>query len=268
MKRFISLLLCCIVALCSVLPASAMEQALIQSEADISSESPLPSTCSESQLGCLAADAAVSVLAADFAVIPGGLLASTLERGSIFASDLLRVVPEDEQLFLYTITLPQLKTLLEYGLSLLVTDDADRIMVDASAFDDFPQVSGFTWTYDVSAPVGERVLYFRTNNNEVDLTDTTLRFTLAAPSGLLERAGLSPSQIPSSPHTVRSVLHAYLESLELLTAPLSRTTAVGTSSYPLVDRIPIVAIAAACILIALFASIPRIKQKSQFSFER
>lgn len=269
MKRFLSLLLCSAVVLWGSVTALATEQGIIQSEADISSSGgALPSTCSESDLGCLVADAAVYVLNADFSVIPGGLLTGTLEHGTVFASDILRVIPDDEVLSLYTVTIPELKTLLEYGISHLVTDDADRIIVETSAFDDFPQVSGFTWTYDVSAPVGERVLRLSIDGCEMDLSDSSVSFTLAAPSGLLERAGLSPEIVSAGFHTIRSALMDYLESLDLLTAPSSRSTAVGTSNYPLIDRIPIVAIVAACILIALLAAIPRVKQKRYFSFEK
>ena len=268
MRRSFSLFLCGAVLLCTILSTQAAEQVIVRSDADISSAGSLPSTCSESKLGCLAADAAVYAMGADLAIIPGGLVDGTLEHGAVFPSDLSRVIPEDADLTLYSVTLPQLKSLLEYGLSHLTTDDTDRIIIQASSFEDFPQVSGFTWTYDVSAPVGARVLYLSIDGTEVDLSDTSMSFTLAAPSAMLERAGLSLHQISTGPFTLRSSMLTYLGSLDLLSPPSSRTTAIGTANYPLIDKLPITAIAAACVLIAVLAAIPRIKQKKYFSFEK
>jgi hypothetical protein len=248
-------------------PAFGMETAVIQCEADLSSEDSLPSTCAESPLGELTADAAVAVLGTDFAVIPGGDLASTLEHGSVFESDLLRVIPEDESLVVCTVTLPELKQLLEQGLSTLVTDDSDSILAEESANPDFPQVSGFSMTYDVSAPMGERVLYFKIDGHEVDLTDDSQSYTLAATAGMLRRAGLTIPETDSG-YTLRSGLLAYFGTLDSITEPDSRATAVGTSNYPLIGDFPVLALAAAAALIALFAAIPREKARKNFSFEK
>jgi hypothetical protein len=250
-----------------ILPAACMETAVIQCEADLSAEGSLPSTCAESQLGELTADAATTILGTDFAVIPGGDLASTLEHGSVFESDLLRVIPDDESLVVCTVTLPELKQLLEQGLSTLVTDDNDSILVEESANPDFPQVSGFTMTYDVSAPAGQRVLYFKIGDTELDLTQDSGSYTLATTAGMLSRAGLSIQETDSG-YTLRSCLLSYFGTLDSITAPDSRATAVGTSNYPLIGHFPVLALAAAAALIALLAAIPREKARKNFSFQK
>ena len=46
----------------------------------------------------------------------------------------------------------------------------------------------------------------------------------------------------------------------------TRSTAIGTASYPIKDRLPVMAVVIVGVLIALVASIPKWKEEKHFSF--
>lgn len=253
--------------LCALLPtAAAGELPITQAECALTSQGELPANCSESSLGDLTADAVRSMLQTDFALIPAGCLSGTLEAGSVFESDLQRIIPEDAPLGICKVTAVELKALLEHSVAALTTDEGERIQT-SSGWDGFLQTSGFSWNYDVSAPSGNRVLHLRIEGQEVDLSDQSVRYSLAAPVSLFDGTFGYPQRAAESANTtLRRTLADYCAGQPSITKPETRASALGTASYPLMGRFPILAIAAACIIIALFSSIPRLKEEKYFSF--
>lgn len=263
--RLLPLALCILLLL--IPSAGALEQPLTQAETELTAEGDLPAACAESSLGNLAADAARSVCGADLALLPAAVLQGSLESGAVFESDLERVIPEDLPLLCGSVTPAQLKSLLENGVSRLVTDEAERIDVARSAWEGFPQVSGFSWEYDVSAPAGERVLCIWVDGQELDLDDDAAVYTLVSTADVLDGTlGYAPLSARETGDTLRGALAAYCVRQDSLAAPPSRSTTIGTANYPIFKKIPIPAIAGVCVIVALIASIPRLKQEKYYSF--
>ncbi len=237
------------------LPALAADVRLTQADCAFTSGGDLPAACAESSLGSLAADAAREALGADAAVIPAGLLDGTIDKGAVFDSDVRRVIPADAPLETRTVSPAELCALLESGISRVTIGEGDRIDAAASAYDGYPQTSGFTWRYDASAPAGARVVSIRLGGEELDLTDETAYLTLAC-----------VSEENTSGVTLRGALISYLSARDSVGEPSQRATVLGTSSYPLIDRFPIAALVCGCALLFVLAALPKMKYEKLFSF--
>ena len=64
----------------------------------------------------------------------------------------------------------------------------------------------------------------------------------------------------------RQALRDYCSARDSIAVPASRSTAIGTASYPIKDRLPVMAVVIVGVLIALVASIPKWKEEKHFSF--
>lgn len=256
MKKLLAILL----ALLMSAGALAAQTPLAQSEFTFTADGTLPSTCAESTLGSLAADASRAACGADLALLPGGLFSGTLASGAVFASDFARVVPEDAPLVTASVTPAQLYALLEQGVACLVIDEGDRIDAAASADFGYPQTSGFTWTCDASAPAGSRVMEIRLDGTALDPSDTQTHYRVAATAQLLGASG------DDAGISVREALCAYAASAGTLREPDARASVLGTASYPLIDRFPIAALVCGLVLLLALASIPKMKYDRHFSF--
>ena len=253
-------------ALC--LPAAAAEAPVAQVEREVARDGALPAECAESPLGSLAAEAARQACGTQLTLLPAGILGEGLDAGALYESEVADALTEDSALCRASLSPKQLKELLEYGVARLVTNEAEQIDPERSAWAGFPQTASFTWTCDASAPAGERVLWIELEGQELDLEDGTTQLTLAAPQSMLDGSlGYPVLEWEATGTTVEGALLDYARAAETL-APLSgQVTVVGTSSYPLAARLPLAAIAGACILIALFSSVVRLKYKKHFTFE-
>ena len=100
----------------------------------------------ETNLGDLVTDIMRAAAGADAALINGGSIRTSLHRGKVKAKDIYAALPFDNYLVAIRLTGRQLRQALEHGVSGL-EDKAGR----------FPQVSGLSFTYSRSAPVGSRV---------------------------------------------------------------------------------------------------------------
>lgn len=277
LRRRISLLLAILILSLALSPAaSAIEKPLTQLQSELTSEGTLPADCSESTLGDFLADAVLEIskiLSSQsgemLVILPARCMTDKLEQGSVFSSDLERVIPEDEALVSVRLSPAQLAELLETGVSHLVRDESERIDADQSGWEGFPQVAGFSWEYDVSAPVGERVQYITVNGSEIDLTDTESRFIVISTADLFDGSLGYPSYESAQPTGIhlRQSAELYCAGLETVSKPDSRSTAIGTASYPITGKIPVLPIAGICIIAALISAIPRLKQKKYYSFE-
>jgi 5'-nucleotidase / UDP-sugar diphosphatase len=100
----------------------------------------------ETNLGDLVADIMREQAGADAAIINGGGIRTSIPKGKITIKQVYAVLPFDNYLVAIRLTGRQVKQTLEHGVSSL-----------AEPTGRFPQVSGLTFTYRRSAPVGQRV---------------------------------------------------------------------------------------------------------------
>ena len=260
-------LLCALLIFALSGSASALEKPLTQAQGDLTAAGTLPAGCAESALGDLLADTALESVPADVALLPAAVMTGTLEQGAVFESDLSRVVPTDVPLVTAQLSPADLAALLEQGVALLTRTESEQIDA-ASAWDGFPQVGGIQWEYDVSAPVGERLQWIRLQGEELDLTDTQTSLTVVSVPAVFDGSlGYPVRPFAETDLTLRQVLRDYCSARDSISAPAGRSTAIGSSSYPIMDKFPVMAIVGACIVIALLASIPKWKQERHFSFK-
>ena len=184
----------------------------------------------------------------------------------MFQSDVERVVPENAELVTAWLTVADLAALLEQGVSKLSRNESEQI--DAtSGWDGFPQVGGFSWEYDVSAPEGERLQYIRYDGQELDLTDCQSTYTVVSVPALFDGSmGYPACSFERTGTELRQALRDYCSARDSIAVPASRSTAIGTASYPIKDRLPVMAVVIVGVLIALVASIPKWKEEKHFSF--
>jgi len=119
----------------------------------------------EMPLGNLVADALRAGTSADVAVLNGGGLRADLVEGEITRGDVIAVLPFGNYGVTLMVSPAQLKEALENGVS-AAPDENGR----------FPQVSGFSFIFDVNRPVGSRVTSITMNGEELNLanSDTTI----------------------------------------------------------------------------------------------
>lgn len=141
----------------------------------------------EVPLGSAAADAVRMYAGTDAALIPGGCFWANLQSGEFTRDDVLAIFPGENALGTAEITAAQLLDMLEHSVSTFVVGEGDRVDYARSASEGFLQVSGITFRFDVSAPVGQRVVSAALEDGTALVrgdTDTVL--TAAAPAELLE----------------------------------------------------------------------------------
>jgi 2',3'-cyclic-nucleotide 2'-phosphodiesterase (5'-nucleotidase family) len=158
--------------------------------------------CVECTMGDAIADAVRKYLGADIAIVCGGDLKANLLGGGITWDELRSAFAEDRPLATATVTVRQLREILEAGVSHIRMNASERIDEPSSVYDGFPQISGFTLYYDASAPVGGRVHDIFVDNEKLKLDDDTKTVTLAATAFMLE-GGYG---LPSVDHAVPSGL--------------------------------------------------------------
>ena len=166
----------------------------------------------ECTLGDAVADAARSSLSADIAIICGGDLEHNLLPGDITWDGLRAIFKEDRPLASAAVTPMELRGILEAGLSHITLDKTETIDSVASAYDGFPQVSGFTMSYDAAAAPGSRVHEINLKGKRLDLNDETTVLRLAATEHMLSGGYGLPavSGARSSGLTLSGALASYM----------------------------------------------------------
>ena len=139
----------------------------------------------ECPLGDYAADAVRQGSGAEIALIPAGLLGADLVGdGSVTEEEAAAVIGENCAVIVYELTAPQLKILLEDGVSHLALNQRETLDADASSYNGFLQLSGLTVTADATAPPGERILTVTVGGETLDPADGTETVTAAIPETL------------------------------------------------------------------------------------
>lgn len=110
----------------------------------------------ETALGCYVADGMRSGCGTDIAIECGGHLVRSLPGGTLTEEDTRAVFAGDLEVAVVELTADQLFDLLEYAVGELQIDEAERLDRESGS-DRFPQVSGFSFEFDVSQLPGRRL---------------------------------------------------------------------------------------------------------------
>ncbi|MGM9615143.1 MAG: 5'-nucleotidase C-terminal domain-containing protein [Oscillospiraceae bacterium] len=215
----------------------------------------------ESVMGDVCADAIRRAAGTDFALVNGGQHIANLEPKPCTYDDVCAVLAEpEEEIAVAVVTGAELRRMLEAGVSHIVLNGAEAIERETSEFEGFPQISGFSFTYDTSAHPGERVMHIRRDGKELDM-DSDERFTIAAPAGLLAGA----LDYPALPHEGTGIVlaEALADYIAAGTGDAytgeGRIIAVGCTDYNIVNRFPLVLCVVAAMLIWVGARLWKFK---------
>lgn len=184
-RAIILLLLFCFAGMCS--EALAVDDDAIAgklSDAFFGTENN-SSLSAETQIGDLAADAALFAAEADIALICGGNLGRNILGGDAAYSDCRAVFKEDKRLAVVSVSPAELKDILEVGVSHIVLNDEELIDREASAWGGFPQIAGFELEYDASSLPGGRIRWIRINGQKLDTADNAARLSLCVSEDML-----------------------------------------------------------------------------------
>lgn len=156
--------------------------------------------CRECALGNFGADAIRAYTGADIALFASGDLGITLPAGDVTPERIADSFPSDSPLVVTEVTAEELRQILEDSLSHITLGPDERIDADASAWEGFFCVSGFTYSYDASAPAGERICKF--------LPDGVYTLAISGEYGTGREAG-----------TIREAVTAWCESCGTVSPP-------------------------------------------------
>lgn len=189
----------------------------------------------ECPVGDYVADAVRRGTGAQVALIPSGLLKNALVGDlSVTEQDVTDILYRDEAVYVYSLTMPQLKSLLEDSVSRWQLTEKETLDPDASAYDGFLQISGITMTADATAPVGDRVIGLRLDDEPVELTDETVTITVAVPETLVPEAKGQRAE-----KTMNAMLRDYIVSQGVVTLESSdRIKVIGAHARDIISVIP------------------------------
>ena len=125
----------------------------------------------ETALGSLAADALRECAGADIAIVSGGHFAWNLDGGPVTEADVRSILPDGHETAVLEVTAAQLRHILELAVSRTAIGEDECIDPDASAFAAFPQIAGFSFTYDASQRPGGRVRDIRLDGGDAPLDE-------------------------------------------------------------------------------------------------
>lgn len=196
----------------------------------------------ETALGSYAADGMRQAAGTDIAVECGGHFVNSLPGGPITEEDACRVFAGDVKVVVVELTCAQLFDLLEYGVGMARIDGAERL--DAgSGSDCFPQISGFSFEFDVSQLPGQRLRRVEMDGGIVLHREDGRVLAAALPEDLLDGAlgytglaGVEGSLVGGQ----RELLAAHIVYQGQVSIPSGgRITMVGSSDATLYDSLRI-----------------------------
>lgn len=221
----------------------------------------------ETPLGDVTADALRSVSGADVAIVNGGELFSNLQAGPCTWDEVNAVFRENREIGVAEITPAYLWKILEHGVSYLTLGSDEKTDLEVSAFQGFPQISGITFKYDISALPGERIQYVLVNDEPVARDDSTTKITLCATVFMLEGGyGYPTAEYESLGLGLADALAQYIREAGTLCMPddvSQRHDTIGSYDKPLISRGTVFLIAFVGCVIAYSVS----KMKSKNTFE-
>ena len=173
-----------VAALLSALTADldvVLAEVIGESRAHMSSERAPGVRTQEEALGSLIADAYRMAADSEIAIINGGDIRADMPLGAVTRGDVISILPFGNTLMVKVLSPALLKAVLENGVSGIVVDAEGGIDHEASAQGRFLNVSGFSFSYDPQAAVGERVLSITMDDGrKLSLDDDTSQIIMAA----------------------------------------------------------------------------------------
>ena len=216
--RIIGALLCVLATWAVIVPVSAEESNISVGEIQNSLDGGKAALTGETTFGLATAEAVRYLSGCQAVIINGGDLGEGVASGSVTNEAIKTAITNDRDLAIVQITPSQLRDLLEEGVSHIVADsDTESISLEKSEFDGFPQVSGFWFEYDVTAPTGERIMRIELEGiGELNLSDTETKITAAATKYMLSGGyGFTPiTEMKSLGFTLSEALTKYIASGE------------------------------------------------------
>ncbi len=199
----------------------------------------------ETELGSLCADAMRQAAGTQLALLDGGILSSDLLAETLETTELFTY---DRMLLTVELTAPELTALLEQAVSHVTVNREEYIDLALSQYDGFVQISGFQFTYDPSAPSGQRVVQLnREDGSEVEFSDVTARFSVCLTSYWRD-------VFPDAEETgvlLSDALVDYLAQGTVLTVPSGRIRTIGTRDSSVASGISPIGLAGAVIVLGL-----------------
>lgn len=194
----------------------------------------------ETALGNYVADAFRQAAGADIAIECGGHLVKSLPGGDLTAADAAAVFDRDRMVVTVELTAGQLFALLEHGVGTLDIDEAEQLDPE-SGFDGFPQVSGFSFVYDVSQKPGRRVRSVTLDGGAALSAGETRTLTAALPADMLDGSlGFSMLEgLPARPVGLQSeLLSSLIAGQQEVSIPeTSRAVVLGTAEHTLFEAL-------------------------------
>lgn len=212
--------------------------------------------CRECALGNFGADALRAFTGADLALFAAGDLGITLPAGEITAEAVADSFPNDEPIVVLELSTEELAALLEESLSRITLAADESIDDEASAHDGYFSVSGFTYSCDVSAPVGSRVY---------DLPLEPGTYTLAISARYADSTGNARSA-----GSIREAVTAYCDSLGTVEPPdTDRVTVLGAWENKIVgDIIPRGFVLLVAGFVLVFSALSGVRYRRRLHTER
>lgn len=183
----------------------------------------------ETPLGAVTADAAQYVSDADVVIINGGIFSANLMGGNVTYGDCSNVFGEDLTLYTVSVSPAELRRVLEYCVSHAQVTQEEYLDREASGFDCFPQIAGFSFLYDLSAPSGDRVVWIRYDGQKLALDDNEKRLLLCTTGPILSGTALQGQSVEGQ--TVSTALFSYIEAHDgpLLPPQMNRIETRGSN---------------------------------------
>lgn len=183
MKRIISAFLAVfLLTLPALAAAPGQSQVLLRATEDGEA-----GACRDVSLGSYAADTMRLAVGTDFAFLPTGLLGLNLQAGAVDGDTLALSLPEDEPVYVVSLTPALLKELLEASAAPLCLDETEHLDRGVSQWDGFLQLSGLHVVYNVPSLPGNKVYEAKLDDgSEVDFSDNTTVYTAAVTRSVLD----------------------------------------------------------------------------------
>lgn len=237
MKRVLRALMCCLLLLFVLVQTAfgSTTELFTTSDTLMTAGDRGDSCVRETDLGDYCADAIRELAGTDVAVLPGVFLSGDIPKGRISESQLSAVFSTSEEILISSVSPAQLREILEESVSHMATGSDERIDYDASAYDGFLQISGFSFKYDASACPGNRVKQIvLPGDNVLDTEDLVASLTLAFPAGSYLSGGSLDGR--ESGMTLEHILFDYAQTQKGIHKPEGGRIAVIGNNPSLFDE--------------------------------
>lgn len=213
----------------------------------------------ETALGCYVADSLRAGTGAQLSIIYGGLLVRSLPGGTITSDDVKAVFQQDQPVLVVTIQAKALFQVLEQAVSYAQLGEDELLDPDSSA-EQFPQISGFSFVFDVSQLPGRRVREITLEDgSHLEQTDTR-SFTLAVPQNMTDGTlGFSVLEgtTGTAAGTLSELLASYIQDQGQVSIPeTGRITMLGSAGQTLFEQLHMSELLPYVLLLVLLIRLP------------